>query len=114
MVKMHVNLSVTPGNFFDKVYEIVRKIPEGKVMAYGQIADMLGTKDARRVGHALHALRQARGKPYVPCHRVVNKDGRLAPGYAFGGPNEQKAKLLMERVGFRDGEHVDGRYIIRL
>lgn len=89
-------------NFFEKVYEVVRKIPVGKVMTYGQIADLLGTKDARRVGHALHANHD----PGVPCHRVVNKDGRLAPGYAFGGPNEQRSRLLAEGVGFKDENHV--------
>jgi len=95
-------------NFFDQVYETVKKIPEGKVMTYGQIAEMLGTRDARRVGHALHA----NNDPLVPCHRVVNKDGRLAPGYAFGGPNEQKARLLTEGVKFKTDENVDERYIM--
>ena len=89
-------------NFFDRVYEVVRKIPEGKVMTYGQIAEIIGTKDSRRVGHALHANKD----PNVPCHRVVNKDGRLAPGYAFGGAGEQKARLLSEGVEFVDTLHV--------
>jgi methylated-DNA-protein-cysteine methyltransferase-like protein len=89
-------------NFFNRVYEIVRKIPKGRVMTYGEIANILGTKDARRVGHALHA----NSDPKTPCHRVVNKDGRLAPGYAFGGPNEQRAKLLAEDVDFKDNLHV--------
>jgi len=91
-------------NFFQRVYGVVRKIPEGKVMTYGQIADAIGTKDARRVGQALHANPDSSD---VPCHRVVNKDGRLAPGYAFGGPNEQKNRLLAEGVKFTDGNHVD-------
>ena len=94
-------------NFFNRVYEAVKKIPEGKVMTYGQIADLLGTRDARRVGHALHANRN----PEVPCHRVVNKDGRLAPGYAFGGPNEQRNRLLLEGVEFVDKNHVKRVYI---
>ena len=89
-------------NFFQRVYATVKKIPEGKVMTYGQVADILGTKDARRVGHALHANHNLQ----VPCHRVVNKDGRLAPGYAFGGAGEQKARLLSEGVEFRDELHV--------
>ena len=93
--------------FFQEVYEIVRQIPEGMVMTYGQIASTLGTKDARRVGHALHALRYTQGKPIVPCHRVVNKDGRLAPGYAFGGPGEQGMRLNSEDVFFIDDDHVD-------
>lgn len=90
-------------SFFSRVYEIVKKIPEGKVMTYGQVAEMLWTKDARRVGQALHANHD----PSVPCHRVVNKDGRLAPGYAFGGPDEQRNRLLTEGVNFIDENHVD-------
>lgn len=94
--------------FFEQVYEAVKKIPAGKVMTYGQVAGVVGTRDARRVGHALHANRSQD----VPCHRVVNKDGRLAPGYAFGGPDEQKNRLLAEGVGFIDDTHVDSRYIM--
>lgn len=91
-------------NFFEQVYEVVREIPEGMVMTYGQIAKKLGTPDARRVGHALHANREENN---VPCHRVVNKEGRLAPGYAFGGPDEQKNRLLAEGAKFLDEMHVD-------
>ncbi len=91
-------------NFFERVYKIVEKIPRGKVMTYGQIAEALGTKDARRVGQALHANSDG---SKVPCHRVVNKDGRLAPGYVFGGPNEQKNRLAIEGVKFIDETHVD-------
>lgn len=88
--------------FFEQVYEVVKKIPEGKVMTYGQVAEAIGTRDARRVGHALHANRN----PDVPCHRIVNQEGRLAPGYAFGGPNEQRNRLLAEGVKFADENHV--------
>lgn len=91
-------------NFFGRVYEVVKKIPEGKIMTYGQVADAVGTKDARRVGQALHANKDSSN---VPCHRVVNKNGRLAPGYAFGGPGEQKARLEAEGVTFIDDNHVD-------
>lgn len=65
-------------------------------MTYGQVAKALGTRDARRVGHALHANKNIN----IPCHRVVMKDGSMAPGYAFGGPEIQKEKLLNERVVF--------------
>ena len=91
-------------NFFEQVYSVVRKIPEGHVMTYGQIAETLGTRDARRVGQALHANKNS---DEVPCHRVVNKDGRLAPGYAFGGPDEQKNKLISEGVKFLNETQVD-------
>ena len=82
--------------FFQKVFVLVSQIPRGKVATYGQIANILGTKDSRRIGHALHANKDRR----VPCHRVVMKDGSLAPGFAFGGPMEQKKILLSEGVKF--------------
>lgn len=88
--------------FFEKVYELVRKIPPGKVVTYGQIAFKLGTKDARKVGWALHA----NPDPKIPCHRVVNKDGKLAANFAFDGEREQKRRLLVEGITFR-GNKVD-------
>jgi len=89
-------------NFFDRVYETVKKIPKGKVMTYGQVAKEMGTRDARRVGQALHANKVPNE---VPCHRVVFANGSMAPGYAFGGPGEQKKKLISEGVEF-EGERV--------
>jgi len=90
-------------NFFEKVYNVVRKIPKGKVATYGQLAELIGTRDARKVGFALHA----NSDPKTPCHRVVNKDGRLAPNFAFDGPREQKRRLEAEGVKFKDDMHVD-------
>ncbi len=84
-------------NFFQRVYDIVERIPIGKVATYKLIADILDTRDARRVGHALHANPDDSG---TPCHRVVFSDGRLAPGYAFGGPNEQRRRLELEGITF--------------
>lgn len=81
---------------FEQVYEIVKSIPKGQVMTYGQVARAVGTRDGRRVGQALHANKD----PKVPCHRVVFADGGLAPGYAFGGADEQKKRLLAEGVKF--------------
>ena len=85
-------------NFFDKVWQEVARIPKGKVATYGQIARILGTQDARRIGHALHANKDRN----IPCHRVVMKDGSMAPGFAFGGPEEQMKLLLSEGVKFID------------
>ena len=91
-------------NFFEKVYKVVRKIPEGRVMTYGQIAEVLGTPDARRVGWALHGNKD----PKTPCYRVVNKQGSVAVNYAFGGGwKEQKMRLMSEGVKFKDRMHVD-------
>lgn len=89
-------------NFFNKVWEVTSKIPVGKVSTYGQIAGILGTRDSRRVGQALHANKDRS----IPCHRVVFADGSLAPGYAFGGAEEQKKILEKEGVKFV-GERVD-------
>ncbi|OGC98143.1 hypothetical protein A3H89_03390 [Candidatus Amesbacteria bacterium RIFCSPLOWO2_02_FULL_48_11] len=89
-------------SFFDEVYKVIRKVPKGRVVTYGQVARMIGTKNARRVGQALHANRN----PEVPCHRVIFANGSLAPGYAFGGLAEQKKRLAAEGVGFV-GEKVD-------
>ncbi|KKQ53117.1 MAG: Methylated-DNA/protein-cysteine methyltransferase [Candidatus Woesebacteria bacterium GW2011_GWB1_39_10b] len=90
-------------NFFEKVYILVKRIPEGKVMTYGQIADILGTKDARKVGWSLHGNQD----PKVPCHRVVNKEGKVALNYSMGDWREQKRKLLEEGVAFIDEMYVD-------
>lgn len=84
-------------SLFDDVYKVVRKIPRGSVMTYGEVAKAVGTRDSRRVGQALHANKSSDD---VPCHRVVFADGGLASGYAFGGPGEQKKKLLAEGVEF--------------
>ncbi|MFZ5932719.1 MAG: MGMT family protein [Patescibacteria group bacterium] len=85
--------------FFEKVYKVVKKVPRGKVTTYGEIARLLGTKDARKVGWALHS----NSDPKTPCHRVVNKDGRLAPNFAFEGEEEQRRRLIGEGVTFRGG-----------
>lgn len=92
--------------FFDRCYEIVRQIPAGRVATYGQVAGLLGSpRRARFVGFAMHASPgMAKG---VPCHRVVFKDGSLAPGFAFGGPDEQRRMLEAEGIGFLPDGRVD-------
>ena len=69
--------------FFESCYDVVRQVPEGRVTTYGQVAALLGNpRRARFVGFAMHSSPgMAAG---VPCHRVVFKDGSLAPGFAFG------------------------------
>lgn len=85
-------------NFFEKVYEIVRSIPPGHVMSYGQVARLAGNpRMARQVGWALHALSSADG---VPWQRVVQKDGRIAGRYEEGGVGLQRALLEAEGVRF--------------
>lgn len=91
-------------SFSEQVYDLVRSVPSGMVTTYGDIARAMGTQDARKVGWALHQ------NPYegeVACHRVVNRDGRVAPEFAFGGAGEQRARLEAEGVSFTDELHVD-------
>ncbi len=91
-------------NFYKKVYSLVKQIPSGKVVSYGQIARAAGSPRASRiVGRALHLNPQP---GVIPCHRVVNKDGRLAPGFAFGGTDAQARLLENEGVTIKNN-HVD-------
>lgn len=93
----------------DLVYQLVRQIPKGKVATYGQIAEklkMVNSKwkiDARIVGWMLHQNRDQD----VPCHRVVDRNGRIAPNFAFDGSEEQRRRLIAEGVRFADNMHVD-------
>lgn len=80
-------------NFSQRVIEVVRQIPPGRVMAYGQIAALCGNAGAARiVGGIAHY-----GDPELPWHRVVNKSGGLASGYP-GGREAHKKHLESEGV----------------
>ena len=92
-------------SFFDAVYEMVRRIPRGRVMTYGQVARRLGVpRGARAVGWALRALRGAQ-RPPVPWHRVLGSGGRISPRDG-AGMLEQRRRLLAEGVRFK-GAAVD-------
>ena len=91
--------------FAEKAHQIVKRIPLGKVATYGQVAVLAGSPLApRAVGNALHKNPDPQN---IPCHRVVNAKGRLAPNYGFGKSDEQKRRLLAEKVRFKDQKHVD-------
>ncbi|MBR4434834.1 MAG: MGMT family protein [Clostridia bacterium] len=91
-------------NTFELIYEQVKRIPRGKVATYGQIAALAGNpRLSRVVGYALHVNPDPSS---IPCHRVVNKEGRVSSAFAFGGENAQITLLEKEGVGFIDG-HVD-------
>ena len=88
-------------NFYERVYDYLKTVPRGKVVTYGQIASAIGRpRAARQVGNALHR-NPAPG--IVPCHRVVNREGRLAPAFAFGGIEVQARLLEEEGVSVKDG-----------
>jgi methylated-DNA-protein-cysteine methyltransferase-like protein len=83
----------------------VQKIPKGKVATYGQIALLCSSPRASRaVGYALH-FNPSQG--IIPCHRVVNREGKLAPAFAFGGIDVQKSMLEAENVFVDDNNIVD-------
>ncbi len=90
---------------FERVYEAVRRIPEGSVATYGQVARAVGNpRLARVVGYALHVNPQP---GVIPCHRVVKQDGEVSRAFAFGGSNRQVELLQAEGVEFLDETHVD-------
>lgn len=91
-------------NSFDRIYDVVRKIPEGKVMTYKQVSILANVATPRVVGFALHVNRDPK---HIPCHRVVFVNGALTPGYAFGGEGQQRKKLEEEGVIFTDKGRVD-------
>lgn len=92
---------------FDEIYSVVKLIPKGKVATYGQIAAAVGNpRLARVVGYALHV------NPYpdiIPCYRVVNREGKTAPSFAFGGEGVQRSKLEAEGVRFKADGCIDLR-----
>jgi len=107
-------------NYSILVYKVVKRIPRGKVATYGQIAETIQNSKIsakfrqsgsftfkvtpRLVGMALHENPDPEN---IPCHRVVNKNGKLAENYAFGGARAQRKKLLEEGVTFRKNLYVD-------
>ena len=92
-------------SFASKVYEIVKCIPKGKVATYGMIATLSGNPNAARaVGQVLH---KNPDPIKIPCHRIVSKNGRLAPSFAFGGEVIQKMLLKKENVDVSNENKVD-------
>jgi len=89
----------------DKVYELIKAIPEGRVATYGQIAEYLGDRHlARTVGNILH---NNPDPGVIPCHRVVNRQGKVAEHYAFGGAEAQRKRLEQEGIVFDANGRID-------
>ena len=92
-------------NTFEKIYEVVRQIPKGKVATYGQIAAMAGNpRWSRVVGYALHVNP---GPGVIPCHRVVDRLGRPSSAFAFGGMQIQLEMLREEGVEADENGRID-------
>lgn len=85
---------------FELIYDVVKKIPKGKVATYGQVAFLAGNKNwSRVVGYALHVNPDPE---HIPCHRVVNRFGEASKAFVFGGENCQISLLENEGVKFED------------
>ena len=90
---------------FEQIYAVVRAIPRGRVASYGQIARLAGNpRWARVVGYALHVNPDPEG---IPCYRVVTRDGRTSPAFAFGGSDVQRALLEADGIVFTEDGRVD-------
>ncbi len=88
-------------NFFDKVYEVAKLIPYGRVTSYGAIATYLGTaRSARMVGYAMN---DSVSKD-VPAHRVVNRKGLLTGKQHFEGSNLMEQLLENEGITIIDNQ----------
>lgn len=91
------------GNY-RRIYAVVRRIPEGRVATYGQVAALAGLPGhARQVGYALHAL----DDDEVPWHRVINAQGKVSPRSTPGWEGFQRHLLEEEGVVFTAGGRVD-------
>lgn len=92
--------------FYDDIYQIVAQIPPGCVATYGQLAAMCGKpRGARAVGWA---MQNAPAAMNLPCHRVVNRSGALAPDFVFGGVERQRMMLESEGILF----HANGTIVM--
>ncbi len=90
---------------FSRIYKVVCDIPKGKVATYGLVATLAGNpRWARVVGYALH---NNPSPVVIPCHRVVNREGKVAEAFAFGGGNAQRDLLEEEGIVFEKDGHID-------
>lgn len=95
--------------FFEKVYQVARQIPYGRVTSYGAIAKYLGMpRSARMVGWAMNA---SKNDDSVPAHRVVNQNGLLTGKHHFEGTNLMAQLLENENIKLRDNEIVNFKSI---
>lgn len=96
----------TGGDFFLRVYEVVRLVPAGRVTTYGAIARFIGSPQAARmVGWAMNNSHTQ--DDYVPAHRVVNRNGMLSGKRHFGGSQVMEDLLQSEGIEVREDEVMD-------
>ena len=97
-------------DFFQKVYEVVKMIPSGRVSTYGLIAKYLGSaKSSRVVGYAMNASHQ---NSDIPAHRVVNRVGILTGKHHFSGTTLMKDLLESEGVKIQNDTVVNFKKVV--
>ena len=89
---------------YDRIYQWVRRVPEGKVATYGQIAGLAGSCSARQVGYAMAALS---GEDDIPWHRIINSQGRISLRTGSEGHHLQRILLEAEGVSFSEDDKID-------
>lgn len=98
-----MSLRSSRGNTHQRVYRVVKQIPQGRVATYGQIARLARLSGgARQVGYALRAL----GDDSVPWHRVINAEGKISPRADAEFVHVQRRLLEAEGVRFDEGGRV--------
>ncbi|KXB07965.1 cysteine methyltransferase [candidate division MSBL1 archaeon SCGC-AAA382M17] len=97
---------MTEESFFQKVYQITKMIPEGRVTTYGAIARYLGAPgSARMVGWALNNAYSQ--DEFIPAHRVVNRNGCLTGKHHFHGPDVMQDLLESEGIQVKKDKIID-------
>lgn len=95
----------------ERVYKLLATVPKGKVTTYGYLGKALGTKAYRAIGQILHVNKDPVN---IPCHRVVNAEGKLSLKFGMGGPVIQEERLVAEGVEVRDGRVDLEKYLFDL
>ncbi len=86
-------------SFNERCYELLKRVPKGKVVSYKSLAEALNSRAYRAVGNAMNHNQNA---PVIPCHRVINSNGKLG-GYAFG-INKKISILKSEGIEIKNGK----------
>ena len=98
-------------SFFERVYGVVKQVPEGRVTTYGAIARFIGSPQASRmVGWAMNASHTHR--EYVPAHRVINRNGLLTGKHHFRHPELMRELLKSEGIRVEDDRVIDFKKLL--
>ena len=95
-------------SFNQKIYNLLKKVPKGRVTTYKALAEAAGTKAYRAVGQAMRCNPYA---PIVPCHRVVKSDGNIGGFAGSINPNSKEVKKKIKML-IKEGVEVNGRNIV--